>query len=250
MSRKPILSRKALGWSLVALAISATGFYFYEETGQAWLAERLNAIIPATNHLKLARGESVGRPQSLNLAPSSRHERLMEAPKKGSLSRPQLPRLTAVLSRHERSMKAHKEVNHTHAWLELLKLPADAKEIFVNSTPYVSDMKNYGVKDFWASPHEFFAYGGDCDDYAIAKYIFLRHLGFPAEDLRIVFVLTGKRHQLHSVLIVRLKGNEYVLDNLIDTVRPITQIETLQQLVSFNEDGYRIRVRKIGANNP
>ncbi len=44
----------------------------------------------------------------------------------------------------------------------------------------VSDMVQYGVEDYWASPLTSIGNrAGDCEDYAIAKYVALEEWGFP-----------------------------------------------------------------------
>src|SRR5438128_9405500 len=51
----------------------------------------------------------------------------------------------------------------------------------------VSDLVQYGQIDVWASPLATFARGaGDCEDYAIAKFVALRRAGVGPNDLRIV----------------------------------------------------------------
>ena len=45
---------------------------------------------------------------------------------------------------------------------------------------YVSDYAQHGEADRWSAPLATFATGkGDCEDYAIAKYVALREAGFP-----------------------------------------------------------------------
>jgi predicted transglutaminase-like cysteine proteinase len=56
---------------------------------------------------------------------------------------------------------------------------------YVNAVAYRSDLANWGQDDRWVGPGEFFARGGDCEDYAIAKYFALRSLGISKDDLRI-----------------------------------------------------------------
>jgi predicted transglutaminase-like cysteine proteinase len=54
---------------------------------------------------------------------------------------------------------------------------------------YVTDFTQYGETDRWSAPLATFATGkGDCEDYAIAKYVALRDAGFPTDDLRVVLV--------------------------------------------------------------
>lgn len=54
---------------------------------------------------------------------------------------------------------------------------------------YVSDQENWGVSDYWATPLESLGKSqGDCEDYSIAKYTFLRALGIPNDRLRLTYV--------------------------------------------------------------
>ncbi|MBP1091767.1 transglutaminase-like cysteine peptidase [Bradyrhizobium diazoefficiens] len=79
---------------------------------------------------------------------------------------------------------------------------------------YVSDFAQHGEADRWSSPLETFATAkGDCEDYAIAKYVALREAGFPREDLRLVLVRDRAVRQDHAVLAARLDGQWLVLDN-------------------------------------
>src|SRR5262249_32179608 len=53
----------------------------------------------------------------------------------------------------------------------------------------VSDLLQYGVPDIWASPLMTFGSGaGDCEDYAIAKYVALIEAGLPQQDVRLIVV--------------------------------------------------------------
>ncbi|MBB4284934.1 transglutaminase-like cysteine peptidase [Roseospira goensis] len=85
---------------------------------------------------------------------------------------------------------------------------------------YVSDSTNWGRSDHWATPAQFLARGGDCEDFAIAKYMALRALGWPASALRVVIVSDLNLGIRHAVLEARHAGRRYILDNQID--RPVT----------------------------
>ena len=79
---------------------------------------------------------------------------------------------------------------------------------------YTSDMAQYGVLDYWASPIETLTNGaGDCEDYAIAKYAVLRLLGIPEQHLQLVIVREQRSHQLHAVLEVMYGGTWRILDS-------------------------------------
>jgi predicted transglutaminase-like cysteine proteinase len=111
----------------------------------------------------------------------------------------------------------------------------DSVNRFLNGWRYKEDAANYGRRDYWATPLEFFLRSGDCEDYAIAKYVTLRELGFTAEELRLVVVQDVVRDLAHAVLAVYLDDRIYILDNLARTVLP--QEETTQYVpyYSINE---------------
>ncbi len=108
---------------------------------------------------------------------------------------------------------------------------------FVNRWAYRPDLANHGRSDFWAAPVEFFARSGDCEDYAIAKYVSLRRLGFPAERLRLVVLQDTARGIAHAVLAVYLAGEVWILDNLADEPEPQARFPHYAPYYSLNEDG-------------
>ena len=71
-----------------------------------------------------------------------------------------------------------------------------------NAIKYVTDDQQYGERDRWASPSEFVSRGGDCEDYAIAKFMMLRSAGVPNEALRLVILMDKKTKETHAVLVV------------------------------------------------
>lgn len=78
----------------------------------------------------------------------------------------------------------------------------------------VADNLQYGVAEFWASPLTTFSSGaGDCEDYAIAKYVALRESGMAAADLRLVIVRDGNSGEDHAVVAARVDGDWLLLDN-------------------------------------
>ena len=77
----------------------------------------------------------------------------------------------------------------------------------------MEDLAQYGEVDVWSSPLVTFNTGaGDCEDYAIAKYVALQMAGISAENLRIVVVL-DLNGEGHAVASVRLDGHWLILDN-------------------------------------
>ena len=105
----------------------------------------------------------------------------------------------------------------------------------INQLPYRSDSATWGRNDHWAVPEAFLAKGGDCEDFAIAKYFVLRDLGFAAEDLR-VLVLRNTRDRIdHAVLVVHLDGRDMVLDVVRDAIVPWSAVGHYRPLYSLNE---------------
>lgn len=114
---------------------------------------------------------------------------------------------------------------------------------FINGTDFVEDRANWGKKDYWSAPAEFFANGGDCEDYVISKYLSLRRLGFRADDLRLVVLIDRNRRLAHAVLVVELDGRSLVLDNLSDRVRSWSEFPHYRPLYSLNEQAVWLHVR-------
>jgi len=109
---------------------------------------------------------------------------------------------------------------------------------YVNAVRYVEDPVNWGVEDYWATPAEFFARSGDCEDYAITKYLTLRSLGFPIESMRIVVLMDTNLGICHAVLIVYMDDDVLVLDNQIEQVVSQASIHHYQPVYSLNEMGW------------
>jgi predicted transglutaminase-like cysteine proteinase len=78
----------------------------------------------------------------------------------------------------------------------------------------VSDFAQFGQIDVWSSPLATLARGGgDCEDYAIAKYVALRLAGIAPDDLRIVVMHDTLHGDDHAVAAARLDGRWLTLDN-------------------------------------
>jgi predicted transglutaminase-like cysteine proteinase len=101
----------------------------------------------------------------------------------------------------------------------------------------MDDFAQYGQADVWTSPLVTFAHGaGDCEDYAIAKYVALRMAGVAAEDLRIL-VLTDFRGEGHAVAAARLDGHWLILDNRRMAMIDDTNLRNYRPLFVINDSG-------------
>lgn len=121
---------------------------------------------------------------------------------------------------------------------------------YMNVTPYLADMTHWRVEDYWATPAEFLgSFGGDCEDYVIAKYFALKELGVPPSRLRMVYVMAmiGRVQQPHMVLAYypTPDATPLILDNDIRrTVQPANERSDLVPVYSFNDDESALRQRR------
>ena len=141
------------------------------------------------------------------------------------------------------------------AWRRLLDesrpLPVDDKlqavnQFFNRRLRFTTDQVAWGVPDYWATPLEFMRQAqGDCEDFAIAKYVSLRMLGIPAEQLRLIYVrarfgsAASGNSEAHMVLgyYADPGGEPLILDNLVNSVRPAASRTDLSPIFSFNAQG-------------
>ena len=124
---------------------------------------------------------------------------------------------------------------------ELIKLPEDQIVIsvnrFFNQLEYCPDIKTWNKKDYWASRLEFLGRGqGDCEDYAVAKFLTMAQLGVPEGKLFLTYVkAVGYPDAAHLVVTYYKEPGTvpFVLDNYIKEILPATQRPDLIPVYSF-----------------
>ena len=151
-----------------------------------------------------------------------------------------------------RALKRSVTWGQLRARLEKLPLRDQLREVnlFWNAWPYRSDKEVWCVEDFWATPAEFLARSGDCEDFCIAKYFTLRQLGIPADSMLIVVVRETIRGIAHAVLAVFEGQQVHILDNLSDTVRPMRRVRNYAPQFSVNENGRWLHVKATRKAGP
>lgn len=140
-------------------------------------------------------------------------------------------------------------------WLQTVntaKVQAEATKLrqinnFINQNIVFEDDRSvWQQSDYWATPLETIGQGrGDCEDFAIFKYVSLRMAGVPAGKLRLIYVKAslntpdGPLQVAHMVLAYYATPNAepQVLDNLEANIRPASKRPDLQPVFSFNSDG-------------
>jgi predicted transglutaminase-like cysteine proteinase len=119
-------------------------------------------------------------------------------------------------------------------------------DFFNRRTHFGEDSEIWGKQDYWATPLETLGRAqGDCEDFAIAKYVTLKLLGIPSEKMRLTYVkarIGGPQSsivQAHMVLgYYPAPGDEpLVLDNLISDIRPASRRTDLTTIFGFNAEG-------------
>lgn len=105
-----------------------------------------------------------------------------------------------------------------------------------NELPYKQDNWIYGKSDHWASVDEFLEHSGDCEDFAIVKYLTLRELGVPAEHMWIATAYDVFSGTDHAFLIVEDNGDTLVLDNRKETVKAEDHSRRYRPHYLFNEN--------------
>jgi predicted transglutaminase-like cysteine proteinase len=138
-----------------------------------------------------------------------------------------------------KAWRAMIEKNRTQP--DLIKL--ERANIFVNDrVSYASDRDIWGVEDYWTTPLEVFGKGrGDCEDYAIAKYVSLLLMDVPVQRLRLVYARARMGSQTVAHLVLSYyetpMSDPLILDNLVDAILPAKRRTDLFPVFSFNHEG-------------
>jgi predicted transglutaminase-like cysteine proteinase len=147
---------------------------------------------------------------------------------------------------------AKKSIYELQALLIELKSAPDIEKLkrinlfFNDKITFDDDMSVWGVSDYWATPLESIGKKrGDCEDFAIAKYVFLRSLDIPNERLKLTYVRAqiggphSKIFQAHMVLsyYATPTSEPLILDSLISDVREASRRVDLTPIFSFNSEG-------------
>ena len=104
----------------------------------------------------------------------------------------------------------------------------------------MTDLAQWGVVDRWTAPLATLASGrGDCEDYAIAKYVALREAGVAENDVRLVIVRDLASGEDHAVVAARADERWIVLDNRRLTFVEDAAMPHVLPLFAFDQDGVK-----------
>ena len=147
----------------------------------------------------------------------------------------------SALNKHygERAAKRGKTwltiLSNSQALSELEKLKKVNQ--FFNQLRFIDDSKIWGEENYWATPLEFIgANGGDCEDFAIAKYFTLLEMGIEDKKMRITMVKALALNQYHMVLAYydQPSAIPLILDNLDGEIKRANLRKDLYPVYSFN----------------
>jgi predicted transglutaminase-like cysteine proteinase len=103
-----------------------------------------------------------------------------------------------------------------------------------------SDEAQWGVTDHWSPPFETLqTHRGDCEDYAIVKYVALLQAGLSHDDVKIVILRNILPKEDHAVVAARVDGQWLILDNCrLALVRDTNMVGCIPRFL-LDEDGTR-----------
>lgn len=119
------------------------------------------------------------------------------------------------------------------------------------------DINIWGKSDYWATPLESLGkQRGDCEDFSIAKYLFLKQL-LPDDRLRLTYVRAQIGGPHSKIFLAHMVLSYYdtpaaeplILDNLISDIRPASRRKDLRPIFSFNSEGLWVGTDKEDKGN-
>lgn len=211
----------------------------------------LTVISFASIHGKKAHADIQSVPASLSIRLASFNEAAASLPLMGSEERRStdlkaFTKWSGVFERFTADMKTEKSMEFVQKWhdkfggLEGLSMMEKIERVnkIVNAERYIIDQKNWGKSDYWATPAEFFERGGDCEDFAIAKYVALHSLGISEDRLRLAVVHDNEKNIPHAVLVVYTDTKPLILDNQIKEVMDGGNLERYRPIFSINRSAW------------
>lgn len=212
-----VISKNQLRWILfkqTALRTLATALLCFGALGAAQKKARADIIKDVPSQIQLVSASS-------DFARVASYPAIYGTDEKRSTDLGAFTKWTAMFKRFDRQLKQEASARTVREWQENLqdmrglsiKAMADRVNDLVNKKRYILDQNNWGKSDYWATPVEFLERGGDCEDFAIMKYVALRSLGVPEERLRLAIVQDLQKNIPHAVLVVYTEQGAYILDN-------------------------------------
>ncbi len=158
----------------------------------------------------------------------------------------------STLASQRYGQKAQQDVLALHQLIQSLQSASDMEKLqqvndFFNlKIRFTDDLELWAKTDYWATPLESIGrQAGDCEDFTIAKYVFLKALNIDNNRMRLTYVRAEILHdghkssQAHMVLSYYQtpQSEPLILDNLIGEILPASNRKDLSPIFSFNDKG-------------
>jgi len=186
-----------------------------------------------------------------SFAPVTHYPQLFGSTEKKSTNLKAFTKWSGMFARFERSFGKQADSKVIQAFKDdisrfhgqsLTKMVTSVNRL-INEKRYIIDSKNYGQTDYWATPVEFLRNGGDCEDFAIAKYTALRALGVPEERLRLVILQDMEKNIPHAVLVVYTDKGPMLLDNQIKRTVNVNSVDHYKPIFSINRHAWWLHTK-------
>ena len=145
--------------------------------------------------------------------------------------------------------EAYKNIQELSQLVSELKSAPEAEKLkqindfFNRKISFIDDATLWGQPDYWATPLESLGrQAGDCEDFSIAKYIFLKVVNVDNDKLRLTYVraeMIDRSIRAHMVLSYypTPQSEPLILDNLTPDILPASSRKDLSPIFSFNKKG-------------
>ena len=119
-------------------------------------------------------------------------------------------------------------------------------DFFNDKITFADDIDIWGQTDYWETPLEAIGrHAGDCEDFGIAKYMFLKAVNIPNDKLRLTYVRAEINFQGHRSVRAHMVLSYYstpqseplILDSLRPEISPASKRRDLTPIFSFNDKG-------------
>ena len=158
----------------------------------------------------------------------------------------------STLASQRYGQEAYKTVIELQRLTQRLQSASDLEKLtqindfFNQKIQFVDDIEVWGISDYWATPLESIGQqAGDCEDFAIAKYVFLKKLNIDNNRLKLTYVRAQiqngdtRAFRAHMVLSYYQtpQSEPLILDNLTPEILPASSRKDLSPIFSFNDTG-------------
>ena len=156
------------------------------------------------------------------------------------------------LANQRYGQEAQQNVQELQLLIQSSQAATDAEKLkkindfFNQKITFMDDFEVWGKSDYWATPLESLGrHAGDCEDFTIAKYIFLKALNIDNNRLRLTYVRAyindDGRHTMVAHMVLSYyqtpQSEPLILDNLVSDIMPASSRKDLSPIFSFNDKG-------------